>query len=99
MLILKIKNTVVKIWPLSALQRKINILNDELRLKTQDEVQLKSQIELLEKSNEDFRLHNKELESEIEKKDELLKELKINIEKEIAEKKDLEKEICNKTKP
>lgn len=97
MLILKIKNIVVRIWPFSVLQRKINILNDELRLKIQEEIQLKSQIDLLEKCNEDFRLCNQDLEREIGKKNKLLKELLINIEKEITEKKDLEKEIYNKT--
>lgn len=97
MLILKIKNTVVRIWPLSVLQRKINILNDELMLKIQDEIHLKLQIELLEKYNENLRQCNKELENKIEKKDELLKVLTINIEKEIMEKKDLETEIHNKT--
>jgi hypothetical protein len=97
MLLLKIKNIVVKIWPLCALQRKINILNDELSLKNQDVIHLNFEIKLLEKSNEDLEICNKELENEIKEKNELQKKLEIKLETVINEKKELEKEINNKS--
>lgn len=106
MLLLKIKNLVVKIWPLCVLQRKINVLNEELIKRNQDEINLNNKIKLLEKTNREIRLtieelkinYNKsiiELESEKIRNQELQKDFFIKSEKENYEKKEIQKELDN----